>query len=75
MIMKINLLQFLTSFALIGIIVCVFIPNTESSPLPRSSGGEGSHGEGSSYGGHSSYSGSFSSREGRGFRAYRGSDS
>ena len=58
LIMNINVLQFMISFALIGIIVYVFIPNADSSPLPRSWGGRGSDDEGSNNGGRNTYSGS-----------------
>ena len=68
--MNIKVLRFGISFALIGIIFYVFIPNAESSPFPKGRSGGGSRG-----GGRSSYSGSSYSRGGRGSSSYGGSKS
>ena len=54
-IMNINILRFGIFFALIGIIFCVFIPDTESSPFPRNVGEGESRGGGSIYGLRSSF--------------------
>ena len=61
--MNIKVLRFGILFALIGIIIYVFIPNAESSPFPKGRGGGGSRGSSYSRGGRgsSSYGGSKSS--------------